>query len=390
MATYSVVNSYNLFLDSGRMIASNSTGDNVILPLGQTPITCGSNQFLRLSLSSFSMTKSWLNINSNNNTFRINQTQNLATAPLLNTSNNNTFTLTPANYLSPFSLGQNFATQLANALSTHTGVALAATPISSFLPVSSTTMAGDGGTIISFQIDFSGAHGMTDLNIQFQIPDGDIYQILGGNKINDLTDTTTQSIFIYPASIAALSTSVKVSCHYGCKLTTINNIYLKTDLATTNLQSESYISRNTDSSTSGQLSSSRILGKIIPDTQFANFTTSTNNEYFVNVLSKNITHMSLRVTDPHDRPIPINSSGLTGSTLGDTKGNRFFECVILVEVLEYLTLGSNMFNSPPLPELTSPRFSSAPMTNINNGESSWITTIDLMIKALQSKKLNLK
>jgi hypothetical protein len=237
MATTSVVNSYNIFIDSGRYIASNSTGDILILPLGQTPITCGQNQFLRLSLLSFSMTKSWLNINSLNNTFRINQTQNLATAPLLNTSNNNTFTLTPANYLSPYSLGQNFATALANALSTHTGVALAATPISSFLPISSTTMAGDGGTIISFQIDFVSAHGMTDLNIQFQIPDGDIYQILGGNKINDLTDTTTQSIFIYSSSIAPASTSVKVSCHYGCKLTTVNNIYLRTDLATTNLQS---------------------------------------------------------------------------------------------------------------------------------------------------------
>jgi hypothetical protein len=137
------------------------------------------------------------------------------------------------------------------------------------------------------------------------------------------------------------------------------------------------------------MSGSRILGKIIPDVMFANFTTATNNEYFVNVLSKNITHMTLRVTDAHDRPIPINSSGLTGSTLGDTKGNRYFECVLRVDVIEYITLGSNMFNSPPLPEPTQARFSSAPMTNINNGESSWITTIDLMIKALQSKRLNI-
>ena len=39
----SIVNSYNLFVDTERNLSADSTGDNVYLPLGQTPITCGSN-----------------------------------------------------------------------------------------------------------------------------------------------------------------------------------------------------------------------------------------------------------------------------------------------------------------------------------------------------------
>jgi hypothetical protein len=75
MAT-EVVNSYNIFIDTERNLSSNSNGNRIRLPLNQTPISCAENQFLRLTLESFSMYKSWTNINSNNSTFRIQQTEN--------------------------------------------------------------------------------------------------------------------------------------------------------------------------------------------------------------------------------------------------------------------------------------------------------------------------
>ena len=43
----SVVNSYNLIVDTERCLSEDSRGDNVYLPLGQTPITCGSDEFIR-------------------------------------------------------------------------------------------------------------------------------------------------------------------------------------------------------------------------------------------------------------------------------------------------------------------------------------------------------
>ena len=54
MAT-EVVNSYNIYVDTERYLNNTSDGDSIMLSLNQTPITCGDNQFIRLTLQSFSM-----------------------------------------------------------------------------------------------------------------------------------------------------------------------------------------------------------------------------------------------------------------------------------------------------------------------------------------------
>ena len=64
-----IVNSYNLFIDTERNLSQDSTGDNIFLPLGQTPITCGSNEFIRLTLQEFNMLRSWNNVNRLNSKF---------------------------------------------------------------------------------------------------------------------------------------------------------------------------------------------------------------------------------------------------------------------------------------------------------------------------------
>ena len=58
MAT-EVVNSYNIYVDTERYLNNTSDGDSIMLSLNQTPITCGDNQFIRLTLQSFSMYKSF-------------------------------------------------------------------------------------------------------------------------------------------------------------------------------------------------------------------------------------------------------------------------------------------------------------------------------------------
>ena len=54
-----IVNSFNIFVDSGRCITSQSTGDDIHLPLSETPIHCADNQFLRLTLQDFNMVKNY-------------------------------------------------------------------------------------------------------------------------------------------------------------------------------------------------------------------------------------------------------------------------------------------------------------------------------------------
>ena len=70
MAT-EVINSYNIFLDTERNLNATSDGDSINLSLNQTPITCSDNQYIRLTLQSFSMYTTFTYVNPNKNIFRI-------------------------------------------------------------------------------------------------------------------------------------------------------------------------------------------------------------------------------------------------------------------------------------------------------------------------------
>ena len=62
MAT-EVVKSYNIFIDTERNMPASSDGNSIMMSLNQTPITCDSNQYIRMTLQSFSMYKSFTNVN---------------------------------------------------------------------------------------------------------------------------------------------------------------------------------------------------------------------------------------------------------------------------------------------------------------------------------------
>ena len=72
MADY-VINSRNFFIDSTNTVANsaNIEGDNIQLSLASNPIECKQGEYARISLQSFSMFKSWYDINYTNNQFYI-------------------------------------------------------------------------------------------------------------------------------------------------------------------------------------------------------------------------------------------------------------------------------------------------------------------------------
>ena len=78
-----------------------------------------------------------------------------------------------------------------------------------------------------------------------------------GIYLNSLT------VDLAPASAADPSNSVMIICPYNCQLSSQQNVYLRTDTNNTNIQTESFNAENTDVVGATQLSSSRILAKMI-------------------------------------------------------------------------------------------------------------------------------
>ncbi len=396
MAT-EVVNSYNIYVDSERNISQTSTGQDVMLALSQTPITCADNQYIRLTLQSFSMYKSFTNVNIHNNLFRINGDFGAGGAPAPTASDYAVF-LKDGDYETGNALGGEFATQLSGSLAYLSGVGLTATPIT--LPEAITTAgnnpptSGTTDNIISFVINFSAPHQVSNLAVQFKISDGDIFELLGGDRIYPTDAATVKSIFLDTApdfGAGPQNDKILVRCKYNLQLSTQQNVYLRTDINNTNIQTESFNSGNTDNRLSTNLSSSRILAKLVIDNEFINYTTGTQMEYFVNLTTKQITFLRLYLTDSHGRSLPQNVRrqypARTGATAyqpivdpgaanptpvnQSTLGNRSFECVVKVDILQYMGGQNNVLKAPPPPKTIPARFGTEPLNYFDYGESGY-------------------
>ena len=384
-----VVNSFNIILDTERNLSASSTGDDILLPMNQTPIQCDDNQFIRLTLQSFSMYKSWTNVNINNKTIRLQQADALAGGALVNSP----VLLTEANYATPNSLAIEFATQLGLALQTHTGVApvgaawTAVGAITALTPSPAEDFDGDGNLVINFTLNFVGAHGMTaPLIIQTKVIDGDCFELLGSNRVRPLglnvPDLTTPSMFSDVGG--AGSTTVVVKCYYNCQLSSMQNIYLHTDAASSNIQTTSFGALDTDIVGGSNLEASRVLGKINIGNQFATFSTSSQMEYFLNLQQKNLTFLRLYIRDSHGRVLPTYNNLVpstaggagsigSGSNRQNTLGNRSWEAVVKVDIVQHITLQNNMLKTNGIQHTLPARFGTEPLNKLNYGESGFPT-----------------
>ena len=366
-----VVSSYNIFVDSERYLAPNSRGDNIYLPLQQTPITCADNQFIRLTLQSFSMYKNFTNVNTNNDTFRYTLDQDYSgSGGQTGTINKNVaLELTNQNYASLYDLAKEFGTKLASQLETHLNKT-ATLNTGSIKPANTTTLAGTTNNIISFEIDIT-AHSIAQpLVIQFKVADGDIFELLGGDRIRNSADTTTASI----TADTTNANKVVITCKFPAQLSTQQNIYLRTNVSNTNIQTESFDAGNSDVvGGDNVMGGSRILGKIIIDNEFATFTSGTQMEYFVNLLQKQVNTLQLYLTDSHGRSLPF----LAGQT---TLGNASFECVIKVDIVQYMSPMNNTLNSGGVQRTIPARFGTEPLKHIDYGKDNYPDHLELRMK----------
>ena len=380
MAT-TIVNSYNFFFDSERDINSSSTGDNVHISLNETPITAANNQFLRLSLQAFSMYRTSTNVSPNNCIFRV-SCQRAAGGTIIT---NLPKALDNGNF-SRVDIMRDLALKISEVVQVSTGVAIPGTTVEA--PTGIFTMdkgftnfiPGTPDNIMRVRIDY----GTTDhlikddsLIIQCLVDEGDSFELFGGNRLYSLGG---QSLYV---DTTTNSKRVDIYGFYPMQESTQQNTYLYCNLNSTNLQTKSFSAGSTDlKDAAAGTESSRILGRIINDTDFNVFTTETQMEYFLNLSSKTLNFIELRIADSHNRPVPpaINYKLNTGvqpdgsflpemvfdDTLGlpasankqNTLGNRSFEGVIKVDVVQMMSPANNTLTAPPIRNPVNPRLTS--------------------------------
>jgi hypothetical protein len=347
-----IVNSYNLFVDSSTGRDNASKGDNYHLHLGNAGITCESGQYIRLTLNNFTMHKTFTDVNTNNSKFVVQDTSNVSTQ---------TGNLTHRNNISLNALASDFATQLGTAIIALKGLGAAFFTTSALKPDSTSSIGGNSDHIISFTLTCSTNHNIAstgDVICQMYSADGDVYELLGGNRVNSSTDNTTPSITITRTSPTVLT----VQCLYPAQRHTTSFIYLRgTGIPNTSIESTSLAHPSEDHRT--DTVDSDILARIEVDVEYCNYEAQSGREYFMNIKQKQINTLSLRLTDAKNRPLgrvfgsSTNSTttGITGSgTEQSTLGNLSFSAVIRVDVVQQRQIKE--LESKPLTHTTAARF----------------------------------
>jgi len=320
----SIVMSRNLFIDTSSDLQG-GFGDNVTLQLGADSIHASSGQQIRLTLSYFCMYRNYYNINENNSKVRV-------TTDAGSTEIN----ITKSNYQTMGQIVSNFAHNLAAQVladAQSSGSSASTATVQNVTP-DPTTYMPSGNRLMSFTIVFNAPHTLTQFTLQSFEAVGESYEILGGNRIKDITDTSTSS---YNVSIAS-TTQLTVTGFYPMQRSTDSHICLRCSLPSTNIQMSSFSSATGPYNT--QTMTSNILAMIPQDIEYTSFTSSTDGEFFLNLAgAQNLSSLRLFLTDHKNRPLGriAGSGSQTAAGTGgaqSTLGNLSFRAILRIDVIQ--------------------------------------------------------
>ena len=351
------MNTYNVFVDSSRGHSANSKGDDFELNLGHTNVVADEGQYIRLSLNNFSMHKTFTDINDSNNKFKLSYNKQ-GDSELLFIKE---LTLTNRNNTTLNALATDFANVIGNSILT-TDIAGVTEPtsftISELTPSSTTSVGGDSDYVISFKLTFNTAHNLDNPKIFFSLDDGDINEILGGDRLESSGDGVTELNYSSVNITKTSTTVITVSCLYPAQRQTIDHIFLRA-IGTQNTSVETLGFLNPSESHKADVTDSDILAKIPVDVEYCSYEAQTGREYFLNIRQKVLTNLRFRLTDRHNRPIGrvFNSASNTASGTGSnqsTLGNLSFNAVIRVDIIQQRH--PRHLETPGIPERTAARF----------------------------------
>lgn len=339
-----VVNSFNIFVDSEKSTLvgdKQSDGDDVHIHFEGQTIEAGDGENIRLSLLNFTMFNNTYMININNSRFNVRGASGTTPSFLdvvnIDRKNYNNLNDLATSFAS--NLGTYLATKCAAATFENTTILPSTSSMSAtdnrLLDITLTAKNGGGSTI---------AHGITDLKIQCLEAEGESYVILGGNRQDDATDTTFNSLKI--TGVTAGATTIRVQGYFPMQRLSDPYVYLRCNNAQSGL--EMSVLSNDRGLYNSDIINSDIFAKLFKDVEYITYESNTGEEYFINLQQRKLANLRLFLTDSKGRKLGRTSgqrdlgtsAGLTDANLDfesntqNKTGNLNFTAVIRVDIIK--------------------------------------------------------
>ena len=360
-----IVNSYNLFIDTERNLSADSTGDNIALPLGESPIIAGSNQVIKLNLMELTIPKTWYNVNSTNSQFRI---QDGAGGAVELTGN-----CILGNFSTPRKmLNQSFCPSVITTFLALPTLAGATAGGSSFLinnpPVGASIDDNTNVLDVTFTFDVATPAGYTSVNacpiFKFYVKDGKCFQLVGGKRIRALPvapPVGVQNMCFECYAVTAVGVNpcvISYRAYYNAQTATENYCYVRINEQNTNMETSSLNSFSQDTNRTS-MQGSNILGIVPINNDYCRYIAQTDNVFFTTILAKQVAQMRIKITDSLGEPFPLINPDQ------GTLGNRYFTAIIRVDIVQLHPSIPHSLHNPNLDEKTQARFSSHPSNEVS-------------------------
>lgn len=358
-----IVNTFNLFLDSENSSAighGHSKGDDVHVHLEGNSIEAMDGEIIRLSLTNFTMFNNLYHIDNTNNRVR------LRTNPTSGPGADHALRLTRKNYKTFNDIVDNFATVLGAQL-TIDAVSYGASTVTQFAvsgvkpPGNAVNVTGDrimefvltaknsSNVSVNHNLKQTGNEGVI---LQCERADGESYQILGGNRLDE-SSTTFQS---FEVTVAAQTVTVKG--FFPMQRMSDPYVYVRCENVSNGL--EMGVLDSAKGVPNSDVINSNILGKVFRDVEFISYHSQTGDEYFINLQQRRLSHLHLFLTDSKGRRLgrvtadsSNSAAGREGATAGSfasdnqaTTGNLYFTAVVKVDVIRVRT-PQGLQSAPP-------------------------------------------
>lgn len=339
-----VVNSFNIFVDSEKSTLvgdKQSEGDDVHLHFEGQTIEAGDGENIRLSLLNFTMFNNTYMVNVNNSRFNVRGVS--GTNPtFLDVVN-----IDRKNYLNLKDLATSFATNLGTYLASKS---IANSFENTTILPNTTTMSATDNRLLDITLTAKNAgnstiaHGITDLKIQCLEAEGESYILLGGNRQDDSTDTTFNSLQITGLGVG--STTIRVQGYFPMQRLSDPYVYLRCNNAQSGL--EMSVLSNDRGLYNSDIINSDIFAKLFKDVEYINYESNTGDEYFINLQQRKLANLRFFLTDSKGRKLGRTSgqrdlgtsAGLTDVDLNfisnsqNKTGNLYFTAVIRVDIIK--------------------------------------------------------
>ena len=335
-----LVNSLNLFVDTSE---SQHEGDSANIHLHGQSLQCDDGQVFKLCVTEFTMLRSHYTVNATNNRFQL--VTKMAASPTTITTE---LVLPPQNYATQFEIATQFGSLVAASLATLTSVAVSTTAINA--PIATYPETGDG--LLDVLFTFASNHGLQVCEIRCLIADSDSYILLGGDHVASNATPSSSLNVTFPSA-----TTVSITGRYPMHTVTDPNMYLRTDLRSTNIEMASLSAAR--GPFDGHTLSSNVLAKIPLQREVISMVASgPHDEFFVFLPQKSISTLRLYLTDHKGRPLgrPYGSASKTAAGTGAAQsltGSLHFSATLRLDVIQRTP--PHHLHTRPIPRRINPK-----------------------------------